>query len=52
MDTWTPGTMLLHGQIYDYEGRSYRAKYSHLAQEAMAPPKAPDLFDTITPHSP
>ncbi|HFG8808109.1 TPA: hypothetical protein ACGIY5_001476 [Corynebacterium striatum] len=49
MTTWQPGTFIMHGLVYEYEGKTYRARFGHTALEDYPPDKTPDLFDPISP---
>lgn len=47
MTTWEPGMFVMHGMVYEYHGRAYRARYGHTALPECPPDKTPDLFDRI-----
>ena len=47
MTTWEPGIFVMHGMVYEYRGRVYRARYGHTALPEFPPDKTPDLFDPI-----
>lgn len=47
MSTWEPGIFVMHGMVYEYQGRAYRARYGHTALPEYPPDKTPDLFDPI-----
>lgn len=48
MSTWEPGIFVMHGMVYEYHGRAYRARYGHTALPEYPPDKTPDLFDPIS----
>lgn len=47
MTTWEPGIFVMHGMVYEYRGRAYRARYGHTSLPEFPPDKTPDLFDPI-----
>lgn len=45
---WCPFEWALHGQVFRYGKKHYRAKFAHKMLESCAPPKAKDLWDEVT----
>lgn len=45
MTTWEPGTFIMHGLVYEYEGKTYRARYVHTALPEYPPDKTPEAPD-------
>lgn len=49
IDQWGPDLMTFHGQVLEYDGVCYRAKYAHLTMQSAPPPTDPTLWDHINP---
>ncbi|MDK8678227.1 hypothetical protein [Corynebacterium tuberculostearicum] len=47
MTAWQPGMFIMHGMVYEHDGKHYRARYGHTALPEYPPDKTPDLFDPI-----